>query len=168
MLYEVRAVGVRVLHPGDEVGARQGSVEDQQERTDEGIVPVGLREGAKVRTVYIAGPMLSKPNLNVEAFAEAAAQWRARGWCVINPAEEDAKEHMPVDAAEIDRLYDEGRTPWIDRDLKSIRSLRRGRGDGIAVLPDWEKSRGARAEVALARWMRLRVWDATTGEEIAE
>jgi hypothetical protein len=121
-----------------------------------------------VKTVYIAGPMLSKPNLNVEAFAEAAVRWRARGWRVINPAEEDAKEHMPVDAAEIDRLYDEGRTPWIDRDLKSIRSLRRGHGDSVAVLPDWEKSRGARAEVALARWMRLRVWDAITGEEVVE
>jgi len=38
--------------------------------------------------------------------------------------------------------------------------------DAIAVLPGWESSVGALGEVALARWLGLRILDATTGEAL--
>jgi len=116
--------------------------------------------------VYIAGPMLGVPNLNFESFQEAAKRWREWGYTVHSPAEEDVKAGVTMDQAEIARMYNEGDTPWIDRDIALIRSLRKQRGDRLAVLPGWRRSNGALAEVALARWMRLPVCDALSGFDV--
>jgi hypothetical protein len=46
---------------------------------------------------------------------------------------------------------------YAHRDLAVITGLRAENGDAVVVLPDWEDSTGAKAEVAVARWVGLRV-----------
>ena len=89
--------------------------------------------------VYLAGPMTGLPELNYPAFNAAAADLRFRGWWVENPA---APDLPPCDS-------------WRDY-------MRRGIGqmlscDWVALLPGWERSRGARIEERLARDLGLRV-----------
>ena len=91
------------------------------------------------RRVYLAGPMTGLPELNYPAFNAAATDLRFRGWWVENPA---ALELPPCDN-------------WRDY-------MRRGIGqmlscDWVALLPGWERSRGARIEERLARDLGLRV-----------
>jgi uncharacterized protein DUF4406 len=42
--------------------------------------------GAEVK-IYISGRMSGLPEFNFPAFHKAAADWRAAGWEVVNPAE---------------------------------------------------------------------------------
>lgn len=114
------------------------------------------------KTIYIAGPMRGYPQFNFPAFDCAASKWMLRGWKVLNPAQMDRDigldENKPetVDAAFIRKA--------IARDLDAIA----GSADAIAVLPGWEKSKGANLEVGLARFLGLPVMHADTGELIAE
>lgn len=112
--------------------------------------------------IYIAGPMRGVEEFNFPAFHSAAAQLRAAGHEVFDPAERDVgagfdptgltghedlaalgfnlREALGVDLA------------WITADA-----------DAVCVLVGWEESRGARAEVAVAEALGLQVfgiWDA--------
>lgn len=101
-------------------------------------------------TIYIAGPMTNLPQFNVPAFTEAAANLRAEGHIVINPAELDSPE-MQAQAlaspdgnlASLEKLTKETWGDVLARDVKVISDG----AEAIAVLPGWHKSRGARLEV---------------------
>ena len=96
-------------------------------------------------TLYLAGPISGLPNFNYDAFAAAAAELRAAGYTVLNPAENnDGDPHHP-----------EGR-PWYLR--KAIKQLLKA--DAVALLPGWEKSAGAKMEVAIANELGVpaRMW----------
>ena len=84
--------------------------------------------------LYIAGPMSGLPDFNHPAFHQAAADLRAAGYIVTNPAENG----LPIDS------------PWIDHMRRDI-TLMMARANAVALLPGWAQSRGARAEVRLAR-----------------
>jgi hypothetical protein len=103
--------------------------------------------GVKMRTLYLSGPMTGLPDLNFPAFDACAEKWRARGWRVISPAEEDIRlggpEEHPNDLI-------------IRRDVELIMGLHADR-DIVVTLPGWFSSLGARAEVALAQWRGLAV-----------
>lgn len=71
--------------------------------------------------LYLAGPMTGLPDYNFPAFHAAAAQWRALGWEVENPA-----EHFNGDQT---RPYRE----YVENDLRQLRKC-----DAIAVLPGWD------------------------------
>jgi hypothetical protein len=104
---------------------------------------------------YIAGPMTGIPNFNFPAFNAAAAHLRAMGHEVFNPAERDIERHGGVDISAGNLLGD----PKLAASKHGF-SLREAladdtayickEADGIAMLPGWEKSNGARAEHALA------------------
>ncbi|MCX7429346.1 MAG: DUF5664 domain-containing protein [Planctomycetia bacterium] len=111
--------------------------------------------------VYIAGPMRGYPQYNFPAFHGAAEEWSDLGWGVIDPAALDEAQGFNP---ETDDVQDAG--DFMKRDIDCIMGLDVENGDGLAVLPGWEKSIGARAEVALARWRGLPVWEATTGKAI--
>jgi hypothetical protein len=80
---------------------------------------------------YLAGPMAGYPDHNHPAFYTAAADLRACGHTIINPAE-----------------YGQLVTGWqavMKRDIHALLWC-----DAVIVLPGWEKSRGARLETDIA------------------
>lgn len=117
--------------------------------------------------IYVAGPMTGIPSFNFPAFDEAAAWLRDMGHDVCNPAEHDRETHGnsieasvtgdPADAAAVGFSLREALAydlDWIARNA-----------DAVAVLPGWEGSKGAAAEIALARALGLIVapWDTFGG-----
>lgn len=93
-----------------------------------------------MKRVYISGPMTGKPELNFPAFNKAAAELRAAGFDVINPAE----------IGEVPGLE------WADYMRADIRMLMDC--DTVATLPDWKKSKGARLEVHIAGELGMTVY----------
>lgn len=83
--------------------------------------------------LYLAGGMSGYPELNFPAFHAEAARLRAMGYTVINPAE----------------IVTDQTAEWIDCMLADIPQLIGC--DGIALLPGWEASKGARIEHSIAR-----------------
>lgn len=85
------------------------------------------------RRVYVSGPMSGLPDLNFPAFHAAAAQLRAAGFEVVNPAE----------------LNPDPATPYgecLRNDIAALCTC-----SGVATLPGWERSRGAKLETDNAR-----------------
>ena len=98
------------------------------------------------RRCYLAGPMRGRSASQAEhAFNWNARQLRCAGWEVLNPG---AFGVQSVD----------GMTPkdFIVRDVAMLLSLNPAQGDAIVLLPGYELSPGARAELALAQWYGLR------------
>lgn len=85
--------------------------------------------------IYIAGPMSGLPEHNHPAFNRAADELRAAGYIVTNPAENG----LPVED-----------TPWIEHMRRDI-TLMMARSNAVATLPGFAQSRGALAEVRLAK-----------------
>jgi hypothetical protein len=109
--------------------------------------------------IYLAGPMRGYKDFNFPAFHAAATKLREAGNTVFNPAERDERKHgkgtltSPTgNLKTIERkgfsLRDalEADTRWICRNAEAV-----------ALLPDWEKSKGAKAEKALAEALGLEV-----------
>jgi Domain of unknown function (DUF4406) len=103
--------------------------------------------------LYIAGPMTGYPQFNFPAFAEAAKTLRALGMSIISPAEMDEEHGVANEAlkSKDGKLIDgkvAGQT-WGDllaRDVKIVAD----EVSGIALLPGWERSKGAKLEVTTA------------------
>lgn len=91
--------------------------------------------------LYLSGPMTGLPHLNFPAFFAEARRLRDLGYDVVNPAEIN-----PDPDAE-----------WVDclkMDIKALLDC-----DGIAMLPGWQTSRGARLEHHIASTLSFRVFD---------
>lgn len=88
-----------------------------------------------MKRVYVSGPMTGMPDFNYPAFNAAAAQLRAAGYEVVNPAELDANDTGPMTWEQ-----------YMRRDIKALMDC-----DGLALLPGWRNSRGALLESFLAR-----------------
>jgi hypothetical protein len=105
--------------------------------------------------------MRGVPKYNYPAFMAADALLTAAGWDTFNPAkmdiEEDAEDYAAFSESK-QKLHDiaanSRRFAARDTDVL-IHSLRAEDGDAIVVLPSWETSIGARAEVAVAIWVML-------------
>lgn len=90
--------------------------------------------------------MTGLPEWNFPLFHWAAAEWRALGWEVLNPAE--------AFDGETDRPYHE----YVDHDIDLLRTC-----DAIAMLPEWDHAdaRGSIWERAIAKkLLGLPVYDA--------
>lgn len=88
---------------------------------------------AGAKRVYISGPMTGLPDFNYPAFHAAAAELRGAGLHVENPAESKAPDC----------------NSWIGYMRLAVAQL--ATCDYVVTLPGWERSRGARIEVELAR-----------------
>lgn len=80
--------------------------------------------------LYIAGPMTGLPKYNYAAFNDAATLLKSVGYEVLNPARQG-----------FGKEYHE----YLELAMADVFAC-----DGIALLPGWEDSPGAKAEVALA------------------
>lgn len=102
--------------------------------------------------LYIAGPMSGIPQFNYPAFYEAADWLREQGHEVVSPAEMDSPEMQKLCLASkhgnFSELGDTGET-WGDILAKDVKIVA-DEVDGVFLLPDWHKSRGARLEAFVA------------------
>lgn len=98
---------------------------------------------------YLAGPMRGYAEHNYPAFREAAKQLRALGYEVFNPAEHAP---MPLEGTEPEQA---DIRLWMRQDLAWICE----EAEAIVVLPGWERSLGAKAEVATADAIVIPVWE---------
>lgn len=109
--------------------------------------------------IYLAGPMTGLPEFNFPAFNEADALLTAAGWVVFNPAKKDQESGLSVEGLEgtVEELDAAGFdfAEAADWDLGTLVH----RVEAIAMLPGWRKSKGARAEYAVARWLGLKVYE---------
>jgi hypothetical protein len=115
--------------------------------------------------LYLAGPMTGYPLFNFPAFDEAARRGRELGFVIVSPAEIDRfigfDEHCTIGHFE-PRLAD-----YFDTNLTILRDV----GliltcDGIALLPGWSRSKGATAEMCVARWAGKTLYDAGSFREM--
>lgn len=87
--------------------------------------------------VYISGPMTGYPEFNYPAFLDAERELMALGHSILNPARHPKQatwaDYMRLDTADVVRA------------------------EGVAVLPGWEASRGARLEVDIAHALGMTV-----------
>lgn len=96
-----------------------------------------------MRTIYLSGPMTGYPEFNYPLFNKIAAQLRAEGHKVYNPAE-FSTDH-------------EGDFPIREAFAEYCKFICE-EADTIALLPGWERSKGsATVELPLAVMCGLRV-----------
>jgi hypothetical protein len=108
--------------------------------------------------LYLAGPMTGIKDFNYHAFREAASKLEDAGHTVFNPADNDVANGfdprgMSGDAAEAKAAGFDLREA-LKQDLSWICD----HAEGIALLPGWEESKGARAEVGLAHALGIEAW----------
>lgn len=114
--------------------------------------------------MYIAGPMTGIPYFNFPAFDRARDVLEADGWIVTSPADLD-RDHG-FDPSYLPACHNWRIVPFdfcladaVRRDLNAIQQC-----DALALLPGWERSKGANAEKAVAEWLGKRVFLALPGE----
>lgn len=110
------------------------------------------------KTCYIAGPMRGYPRYNFDAFDAARDALMAEGWKVISPADLDRQagfdpDNHPVTAELLREMQ--------IRDVDAIFN-----SDAIFVLDGWASSKGATAEICVAKWRDIPVFSFTTRQPI--
>lgn len=98
--------------------------------------------------IYLAGPMSGKPDFNFPAFDVAAKMLRTAGHEVFNPADAD-REKWGENVEVIGRKATYAECMRLD--LNWIID----HAEGIALLPDWDQSKGAQSEYWLAMCLGL-------------
>lgn len=104
------------------------------------LQPSLLSKPAPANAIYISGPMSGMPEFGFPAFREAALRLRSAGFEVVDPSEKGLLEGWTWEQ-------------YLTYDLKEILE----RCKGLAVLDDWQKSRGASLEVYVARALGMKV-----------
>lgn len=113
--------------------------------------------------LYLAGPMRGYAEFNFPAFHAAAKRLRDLGHEVFNPAEKDIERHGGTDISKGNAAGDEAlATKTHGFDLRvalhdDLTFICR-HAEGVALLPGWEKSKGANAEKATAEALGLKVF----------
>lgn len=95
--------------------------------------------------IYLAGPMTGIEEWNYPLFRAETVRLRALGHRVVSPAEINAGHEV------------DGWVACMKRDIVALLDC-----DALALLPGWEKSKGARGEVALANLLDIPALDAAS------
>ena len=117
--------------------------------------------------VYISGKIGEKiiSEATRRKFAKAEEVLKAKGFDVFNPCSEEWEEHLRKRHVEDSKVYqpymEEGRMPdfytyALLRDQMALATK-----DAICLLPDWKDSPGAKAELAFAHAIGLKVYELT-------
>ncbi|AYN58509.1 nucleoside 2-deoxyribosyltransferase [Arthrobacter phage Liebe] len=107
--------------------------------------------------LYLAGPMSGYEEWNYPAFLAGAERLRAAGYDVVSPAEIELAEGFDPATPASDYTSADYYAA-MRRDIALILDV-----DGVALLPGWDRSKGARVEAAVASAIGiparvLRVW----------
>lgn len=100
-------------------------------------------------TWYVCGPMTGRPQFNVPTFLSAGEKLKEMGYGAQLPADLDQSEVVARLLSSETGLDDVSGYTWgecLAMDVKLIADV----VDGIAVLPGWNKSKGARLETFVA------------------
>jgi hypothetical protein len=117
------------------------------------------------RRCYVAGPMRGYLNYNFDAFDAARDKLIKLGVTPISPADIDRAEGFDGQS-EFDESTPKALRAVCRRDLEVILGLKKENGDFLVVLPGWEQSTGAMAEMAVAKWLGLPVYEFATMKRI--
>jgi hypothetical protein len=98
-------------------------------------------DAARAGSVYLAGPITSKPASFRAAFALAGGLLARQGLTVVSPVVEDQADFSP-----------EAWQGYMRRSLQLMLGC-----SAVSVLPDWEDSRGATLEVEVAQALGMPV-----------
>lgn len=113
------------------------------------------------KSVYIAGPMRGYDEFNFPMFHAAELDYAARGLNPFNPGRRDIERHDGVDISVGEDGTGEKAVAEHGFSLRTALGEDTAwicqHGDAIAMLPGWEDSRGAQAEIALARALQQEV-----------
>jgi hypothetical protein len=124
----------------------QGVIRNHPFKVDtDGVV---LTDNPSFGRIYLAGPMAGYPERNYPAFMRAAKALRDLGYEVYNPAEYEANERFKGQEDRSEFPLREAFTEYTNYILN--------RADIIALLPGYENSVGATAELSLARVVKLK------------
>lgn len=99
----------------------------------------------KPGTWYLAGPMSGIKGFNFPFFEYVAKVLRAQGWTIVSPVELDTPEIQAINRSSPDGKSMHTGLTWgqtLARDIEQVAD----KIDGIILLPDWNRSRGARLE----------------------
>lgn len=102
-------------------------------------------------TLYLSGPMRGYPNFNFDLFDHVTKLLRKKGHFVFNPAEHDQAVYPNIREWPGFASGDTEQCPQFN--LPTSLAWDFGRildSEGIAMLPGWEKSTGAKAELFVA------------------
>jgi Domain of unknown function (DUF4406) len=118
--------------------------------------------------LYLAGPMRGLPEFNFPTFLLVGATLRQAGFTVFDPAEYDVSNGFDYHGLTGNEDLSELGFDLRDALATDLEFIAR-KADGVAVLPGWEQSKGARAEVATALALSLPVASASAwlGSEVA-
>lgn len=153
---ELKSWAERVIAETPDGGCVATRTETEREALRVAAEAVKPNDTPRLPIYYITGPMRGYPAFNFPMFDEAAEYMQNYYVChVISPAAMDRElginpeEFNPgetLSAATLEQI--------IRRDCDAILGLC-PMYDGMVLLPGWERSTGARAEVALALWLGL-------------
>lgn len=114
--------------------------------------------------IYLAGPMSGYPKLNFETFDFYERSLMERGFDVESPARLDGAEFREAvmrgehDGDDLDPLNPKYSQTWVNSIVRDLEALMEC--DGVAVLPQWHKSLGARLEVTTAMYYEMPIYSA--------
>ena len=117
-----------------------------------------IRENRKP-TIYIAGPMRGYEDYNYPAFDRQQKVLEDQGWVVINPAEMDRDDDKPINGPmqfDPDNNYEDHE--FMRQALKRDMDVICDDCTAIYMMSNWEKSKGAKAEWALAKAIGLDIY----------
>ena len=115
--------------------------------------------------IYLAGRMRGIPYFNFPAFFAAEAKLKKKGHKVFNPARRDVQKYGKEVAAASGTVKEAA--SQVGFSLREALAMDTSwiclNADAIALLPGWETSKGAKAELALAKALGLKVIKLTKG-----
>lgn len=120
--------------------------------------------------IYLAGPMTGYKDFNFPAFMAAAQMLRDLGHTVFNPAERDLERDGPEFSKSETGDVHEAEAKGFDRRVAIMDDLTYiiQEAEAIALLPGWQASKGANAELWTARFLDLEILQLMPAEDVEQ